>query len=293
MEVMQIATADKHHLAIVASEFSRIIGQGNHSMMDFLGERYDGEAYEYLTRQSHIKLPNTLLNMFAATTPTSLAIALPPSAGGQGFLSRVILVYGARKYKQVPRPQPFDERLSGRVMDALTQVYAMGGEFAETGEALAYSESLYDYKLEIEDSRFGYYAERRYSHLLKVAMCLCASRGSMLIEKRDYEEAHRILRATERGMPDALGEFGMNPLAQLKQEILEQLRATQGPVQLHQLLAMFHRDARSREIMEVLNDLIHSKAALLSQLKDGTRLVSAVRRTASTEDDMMSLLAER
>ena len=59
-----------------------------------------------------------------------------------------------------------------------------------------------------------------YSRLLAVQCC---------ITRDDYEEAHRILRATEVGMPDALGEFGMNPLAQLKQEILESLRATQAP----------------------------------------------------------------
>jgi hypothetical protein len=35
---MFVAEADKHHLAVVASEFSRFIGQHNLSMLDFLGE---------------------------------------------------------------------------------------------------------------------------------------------------------------------------------------------------------------------------------------------------------------
>ena len=99
-----VDTADKHHLAIVASEFSRIIGQNNMSMMDFLGERYDGESYQYQIKQGIVKLPHTLINMIACTTPVSIANALPPQAGGQGFLSRIIFVYGAKKYKQVPRP---------------------------------------------------------------------------------------------------------------------------------------------------------------------------------------------
>ena len=97
--------ADKHHMALIASEFSRVVGQSNMAMMDFLGGRYDGEDYEYQTKGTHIKLKDTLFNMLACTTPVSIANALPPQAGGQGFLSRIILVYGAKKYKMVPRPQ--------------------------------------------------------------------------------------------------------------------------------------------------------------------------------------------
>lgn len=289
-----IDAADKHHIAVIASEFSRFIGQNNHSMLDFLGERYDGEDYEYQTRQTRIVLKNPLINMMACTTPSSLNISLPPQAGAHGFLSRMILVYGAHKYKRVARPLAPDVELVGRVKDTLsTAYYNLSGAFDETSEGRAYSESLYGYTLEISDSRFGYYNERRYTHLIKLAMCLAASRGDRIITKSDYEESHRILRATERGMPDALGEFGMNPLAMLKQEILEQLRANQGPLTLEQIVAMFHRDARSHEITEVMNDLIRMGQVMMNQLKSGTRVMSAVLTKANTEDDMMNLLAEK
>lgn len=286
--------ADKHHIAIAASEFSRVIGQNNHSMLDFLGERYDGEDYEYQTRQSHIKLKNTLINMAACTTPSSIANSLPPQAGGQGFLSRIILVYGAKKYKKVPRPDAPPIESVGKVKDVLSDVYyKMAGAFDETKDAASYCETLYDYVPEITDNRFIYYAERRFTHLLKLAMVLASTRMELMIRKQDYEEAHRILRATEQGMPDALGEFGMNPLAQLKQEILEQLRAAQGPLALEQMIAMFHRDARSNEIAEVINDLVRTKQAVVTKLPSGKSLVSATYRIGNTEDAMMSLLAER
>lgn len=286
--------ADKHHIAICASEFSRVIGQNNHSMLDFLGERYDGEDYEYQTRQSHIKLKNTLINMIACTTPTSISNSLPPQAGGQGFLSRIILVYGAKKYKKVPRPKAPNLELVGRVKESISDAYyKLSGGFSEDSDAEKYCEELYDYEPEIADSRFVYYTERRFTHLIKLAMVLAASRGELNITKVDYEEAHRILRATEQGMPDALGEFGMNPLAQLKQEILEQLRAQQGPLAMEQVIAMFHRDARSNEIMEVVNDLIRSKQATMIQVQSGKRMITAQYKLGNTEDTMMSLLAER
>jgi hypothetical protein len=74
-------------------------------MMDFLGERYDGDDFEYQTKDQLIKLKNTLMSMVACSTPVSISNSLPPQAGGQGFLSRIILVYGAKKYKSVPWPK--------------------------------------------------------------------------------------------------------------------------------------------------------------------------------------------
>lgn len=284
--------ADKHHLAIVASEFSRIIGQNNMAMMDFLGERYDGEDYEYLTKTTHIRLKNTLMNMIAATTPTSIAVSLPPQAGGQGFLSRVILVYGAKKYKQVPFPTAPSDSLVMGVRDVIGEAYRMEGAFAIAPSAQDYCISLYAYQIDTSDSRFAYYNERRFTHLLKLSMCLAASRGSQVIGIEDCEEAHRILRATELGMPDALGEFGMNPLAQLKQEILEHLRNSMTPHTVQQILGMFHREAKGTEIQEVIGDLIRSGLAKLTQGRNGDRYISATFTKQNTEDQMMRLLAE-
>ena len=297
-EQHSVMDADKHHIAVSASEFSRFIGQNNLQMIDFLVERYDGEDYEYKTRTSNIVLRNTLMNLLAATTPTSLNHALPPAAGGQGFLSRMILVYGAKKYKEIARPEPPAVELVGRIKETLNDIYYQAnGPFDETAEARSYSESLYGYGVDIVDSRFGYYAERRYTHLIKLAMVLASTRvglhGNLCITRTDYEEAHRILRATEAGMPDALGEFGMNPMAVLKQEILEQMRANQGPLTMGQILSMFHRDASSRDISETVNDLIRIGQIKMSQLVSGQRLLSAVYSKQNTEDAMMNLLISK
>lgn len=291
---MEIAKADKHALVAIASEFSRVVGQNNLAMLDYLGERYDGESYKYETSTTKIDLPNTLLNMLACTTPTSIANSLPPAAGGQGFLSRIILVYGAKKYKKVPRPREFDGTLRGLVDEVVAGVYReMNGAFTETPAALKFSEELYDAPVEIADARFSYYAERRYTHLIKVAMSLCASRGSMEISVEDYEDAHRILKATEIGMPDALGEFGMNKFAALKQDILEELRTSQGPMTMEQIVAMFHRDARSNEIAEVILEMVNAKLVHMTQAGTGARLLTARINHRQTEDSMIKLLSER
>lgn len=287
-----ISVADKHHMMLVSGEFGQFIGQNNKQLLDFLTAMWDGDDYEYQIKSGLTVLKNPLLNILGATTPSSIAQNMPPAAGGQGFLSRVILVYGARKYKSVARPVAPDVEIVAKVKESIQRAYfELAGAFDETPDGRAYSIGLYDYALEISDSRFGYYNERRYTHLLKLAMCLAAGRGDSTITKDDYSEAHRILRATERGMPDALGEFGMNPTATLKQAILEQIRSSVVlPLEVCQ--AMFSRDAKSHEISEVLNDLARMKQVVLRQDTSGRANIHAVFTRENTEDTMLKLLTE-
>lgn len=287
-----VSAADKHHIMVIATELSRFIGQNNFQMLDFLTTMWDGDDYEYQTKGGLITLKNPLINMLSCTTPTSLNIAMPPAAGGQGFLSRMILVYGSRKHKLVPRPCEPDQDSVDAVRAGFNRAYyEVAGAFDETPDARAYSESLYDWQLEINDPRFGYYHERRYDHLIKLSMALCASRGSHIIVKEDYEEAHRILRATERGMPDALGEFGMNPLAALKQNMLEFIRA-RGTVQVEELRAVFHRDSRATDFMEAVNDLARMKQVAMTQLASGQAVLMAKGGKSNSEDAMIKALME-
>jgi hypothetical protein len=185
------------------------------------------------------------------------------------------------------------EEIVLRVKNQINQAYyELDGPFTETADAKAYSESLYDYALEISDSRFGYYNERRYTHLIKLAMSLAAARTDSQVVKADYEEAHRILRATERGMPDALGEFGMNPLAQLKQSILENVRMN-SVVDMAVLQSQFHRDARPQDISQVVNDLQRVNQLRIIQSKEGAVSVHAVYNQNDTEQSMLELLSEK
>lgn len=289
-----VSVADKHHMAVVSGEFSRFIGQNNISMLDFLATMWDGDDYDYQLKTSKVVLKDPLLNIIGCTTPVSIAHSMPPAAGGQGFLSRVILVYGARKYKSVPRPSNLDPALVDSVGNVLRDAYyERVGAFDETADARSYSEGLYDYRPDIADSRFAYYAERRYTHLIKLATCLAAASRRQTVVKDDFEEAHRILMATEVGMPDALGEFGMNPLAVVKQEILEQLREARGPVPMNEIMALFTRDAKSRDIAETLNDLKRAGQIFMNQQPDGSFVVGAIFNKANVEEGMMRILAKQ
>lgn len=285
-------TADKHHIMAIIDEVSQFLGQNNHGMLDFLTQMWQGEDYEYQLKSSQITLKNPLLNLVGCTTPTSLAHSMPPAAGGQGFLSRVILVYGAKKYKLVPIPEAPDVDLVRRVKDHIQTAYSeMSGPFEMSQQAQDFYVKLYGAPLEITDSRFGYYAERRHVHLMKLGMCIAAGRGEMRIELGDFEEANKILRATEAGMPDALGEFGLNPLASVKQQLLEAIRKD-GVVPLEDLQGQFHRDAKGTDIVECLQELQRANQVHLSSSREGRVLVHAMYKSGETEDSMIKMLME-
>lgn len=286
------AMEDKHSLYAVSSEITQLIGQNNLPMLDFLTTMYDGDDYDYQLKESKITLTKPLLGLIGCTTPSSISNALPAAAGGQGLLSRMILVYGSKKYKSVPRPTAPPAELVSKVKESLSDIYLdRAGAFTETKEAASYVETLYDIALEITDSRFAYYQERRFTHLLKLAMALAAGRGSQEIVKDDYYEAHRILRATERGMPDALGQFGLNPLAAVKQQILDYIRlVVVAPVESIQ--AAFHRDARTQEIHEVITDLAKSRQIMMTQQANGSLSCRAVFKKENTDDAIMNALKE-
>lgn len=284
---------DKHHLMAIATELGQFIGQNNFAMLDFLGALWDGEDYEYQTKLGLTVLKDPLLNLLSATTPTSLNLAMPAAAGGQGFLSRMILVYGSKKYKSVPRPLEPDGDSVAQVRDGFNRAYyQLTGPFQETTQATSYCESLYECSLEITDPRFAYYQERRQDHLIKLAMALAASRGDITIVLEDYEEAHRILRATERGMPDALGEFGMNPLAALKQGMLEFIRS-RGTITVEELRLNFHRDSRATDFIEAVNDLSKLQQVTATQLPNGKTVLIARGTPKNSEDEMISALTEK
>ena len=90
---------------------------------------------------------------------------------------------------------------------------------------------------------------------------------------------------------DALGEFGMNPLAALKQAMLEYLRS-HGMVQVDELRAVFHRDSRAADFIEAVNDLQRLNQVGMTQLASGKSVLVAKSSKSNAEDAMIKALME-
>src|SRR3546814_8288926 len=66
-----VQAKDKNVLFFAASEFNKIIGQNNFSMIDFLTTMYDGDDYEYQIKAGKTTLKDPLIGLVAGTTPQS------------------------------------------------------------------------------------------------------------------------------------------------------------------------------------------------------------------------------
>lgn len=291
------AREDRHAVCLYSTEFSQVLAGGDSKMLEFLTRMWDSDApYEYRTARRKIILqnPNPLLNIMGGTTPAALAEQLPGVSAGQGFLSRLILVYAPKKYKKVPRPRRPDETLVNEIRETVREIdLNFNGQFVESKAAFKATEDLYEEEANIEDPRFAYYKERRQIHMLKLGMALAAARGSMQIEADDYYQAHAILQITEEGMPDALGQFGLNSLAAVKQNILQYLRSKDEPIHPEIILAAFLRDANRKGIAECVSDLItegHVKQAV-SKIT-GDQLILAVRKDHKSNRQLTDLFSD-
>ena len=257
---LNVCPADRFAMYISASEFGSFIGQNSLDLTRFLIKMWDNESYEYRLKTSAMTLKDAQLNMIAGTTSTDIAALLPPEAMGQGFMSRIIMVHASRKYKKIA---PSDAFLDTTKLPVLKDSFSwianeLRGPMVFTEAGSKTEKRIYMQDFRINDTRFIFYAERRHQHLIKVAMALTAMRQSQEITAEDVEEADIILGAAEETMPDALGEYGLSPIAAAKQKMAEFIQHAKGPVSMRVLWMVMQRDMRQIDFRNALNDMVNA-----------------------------------
>lgn len=278
----EIDLRDRHTLYVTAGEFASFIGNNNSDMLTFLIEMFDGTDYDYQLKTSKLVIEKPLLNLIGGTTPTSLSDCLPEVAIGQGFMSRIILVFAAKKWKSVEEPTLRDDlgTTIGEVFKLLHENW--DGPIGITASARNAISSFYDKELEISDPRFVHYIERRSTHLKKLATILACARLSKDMEAEDIIQADEILKYTEVTMPDALGEYGMSPLAGAKQRLLEFITHTNAAVPISVIYSVMYRDMKKNDIISCLNDLHNAGKIVRVDTNSGPAYVR--KETAGRKD---------
>ena len=288
--------ADRHTLYICASEFSSFIGIKSFELITFLTKMWDGEEYDYRLKNSQCSIKEPLLGLIGGTTPVAIANSMPVESVGQGFMSRVILVYAERK-KAVARPKSFDTVLQDEIRQVITDITIgeqfSGGAFGEAVEASKLIDSLYDCDLPIDDYRFEFYKTRRHTHLIKTAMAIAALRGSFEISLEDVLDAEDLLKETETAMPDALGEFGLSAVSVVRQKIIDIIRTSGSgatPVRIRNQVA---RDVRPVDFQQIMHDLTTSgQIVLVADETTGQQVYlhkSSLKAKSATAEELLLL----
>jgi hypothetical protein len=244
---------------VAIGEFTDFIGQGNMEFVTMLTNLWDcPPIYKNpkITGKS-VEVPNPVVNILGGNTAQGFALAFPPEALGNGFLSRLIFVYGEPTNRKITFPKPPSPELKEALVDRIKEIkQKCVGVFTMTSDAEALLDRMYQEEILIEDHRFKHYATRRFTHLIKLCMAIAASRISMEITAQDALEANTILFNTEKTMPKALGEFGRSKYADVANLVIEILTPASMPLNANDIYKKVSQDVgKITDLADVLNNL--------------------------------------
>lgn len=207
-------------------EFNNFIGIANMEFISLLGEFWDYEGVytnEYKNSESDL-IPNPCISILGGNTHTNFATAFPASVLGQGFFSRLLLIYGEKLRPKITIPPKPDPGEKAEIVAWLCKIRDSPKRIIEADStAFRAIDKIYHTWKDLEDTRFISYSNRRFTHLLKLCMIYAASRFSPLIQERDVLRANTVLSFAESFMPKAMGEIGRNRSAEVTQKIMHQV----------------------------------------------------------------------
>lgn len=246
-------------ILIGADEFNDFTGAGNMEFYSVLGSLWDIETdFEYRIKGGKdVKICNPAVNLLSGNTPTGFAAAFPPEIIGQGFFSRLLLIYGAPTGTKITfpkEPSPAKEQaILAKLMNVKQNLF---GEVRLETKAEQLLDAIYQDSPEVIDPRFETYYTRRFTHLLKLCLVIAASCGSMVINRDHVLYANTLLTHTEHLMPKALGEFGKSRNADVMQKIMVALENARHPLSMKDIWGFVSTDLEKiSELGELLRSL--------------------------------------
>lgn len=277
---------------IVAEEFTDFTGINNMEFYTMLTKLWDCPS-EYLHPKIHgkdVEVNKPTVNILSGNTAQGFALAFPAEALGNGFLSRVILVYGETTGRKVTFPKPIEQSKREVLLAHLQEVKRLRGECQLTDEAKELCDRIYKEYLPLDDSRFVGYANRRFTHLLKLAMVIAATRLSVVIEGADVIKANTLLYVTELKMPRALGEFGKSKYSDVASTIIDILHAAKRPVTVNELWKKTQKDFNKlTEFHEVLKNLQQAEKIQTMKLANIVGFVPCSKPAQEWKEELLQL----
>lgn len=250
---------DPSETYVMSGEFTDFIGQNNMDFITMLTNLWDNlPVYEHpkITGKSVVVMKPTV-NLIGANTVQGFSLAFPPEALGNGFLSRMLMIYGEATGVKVAWPAPPDPLKTEILVWHLREMAErMQGEMIISDAARKLGSTIYGKELPVDDSRFSHYGTRRFTHLLKLCMIIAASELTMTITEEHMIRANTMLAMAERKMPMALGEYGKSKNSDVSNQILAFLGKRIMPATPNEIYKEVHRDLQKQsELGEILNSL--------------------------------------
>jgi hypothetical protein len=269
---------------IMSGEFTDFVGQGNMEFITMLTNLWDNlEKYKQpkITGKS-VEVEKPTVNLLGGNTPDGFALAFPPEALGNGFLSRTLLIHADPTSNRIAWPEALDElRLHSLANRMLEAKISMSGQIAVSAAARAIGKEIYEKEIPVDDARFTHYQQRRFIHLLKIALLLAVYDMKNMVDPVHMVRANTMLVAAERVMPRALGEFGASRHSLVAGKILQHLSHSHMPQTPNDLWKVISRDlSKMTDMIEILQGLKSADKIQVIRItgKDGYAAKHTVKR---------------
>jgi hypothetical protein len=249
-------------LTIYSEELTVFLGYQNRQLINDLTDWYDCRSrWVYRTKNmGEDDIIGVWVNLFGATTPDMIQMAMPIETVGGGLASRMIFVYEHKRAKICPVTFLTPEEIGIRelLMKDLEQIHILQGEFKPSAKFMDLWIDWYTAQEghpPFHDDKLAGYIERRPAHVLKLSMVLNASRtNSMILEDIDFIRATDILTQTEVKMPLTFGGVGKSNISDVMNKVMVEI-ALQKECTLSHLLGRFYRDVSKWEMEKMIETL--------------------------------------
>lgn len=255
---------------IAPDEFIRFSGAANQDFYDLLGDFWDWDDQSEpftsrLKNSKSVSIFQPTISLLGGTNLENFTRAFPPEIMTTGFLSRMVVVYGAATERKYYIPAEPDSQYTNEIVKQLQLIRGtvLGpAEVSECGKKLL--KHLYENWQPLEDGRFKSYTMRRYTQLIKLSLIVAINHGRRVVEEDDLVEANTYLSAAERMMPKALGQFGRAKNADVANKIMDLLEAASEPLDARDLWIYVNTDLNN------LSDLV----TIITGLKESGKIQS-------------------
>lgn len=248
---------------VTADEFNEFVGSGNLDFLSMLGALWDWDdesaTYKHRFKNSKsLAIFQPTISIVSGNTHAGFKQAFPEQAIGQGFLSRLILVYSEPSGRKITFPKVPDERVAVAISERFREISeTVRGAATMSRKAEQMLDTIYRTWKDLEDSRFKSYSTRRQTHLYKLCLITSAMRVSTEIAEEDVLLANTILTWTENSMDKALGEYGKSRNAEAVQTLMSALYSTERPLSFEDMFKLVRRDIEKREFLpDIISGLI-------------------------------------
>lgn len=290
-DILDFTGLDSSEIYVAIGELADFMGPNNGEFVTLLTNLWDNlpDYKQPKIQGKSVVVIKPCVNILGGCTATTFATSFPPEAVGGGFLSRLLLVYAEPSGVKVAWPSEPDAMLAARLIHTLNDIKThIQGAFSVTPEAKKLLGRMYREEVPVNDGRFVYYANRRYVHLLKIAMVLAACRVSMEINEEDALKANTILVNAERSMPKALGEFGKNKNSDVASKLLEILRGKAKPMNANELFKLVSSDvSRLAELSDIMRNLQDAGKVTVKTIGGKTGFVPNYEEVRAWSSDLL------